>query len=132
MKLLFDDIFQGLKHFLESESQHTPIVTTFPSGRVFPNVVVEKSDDRELASDNARNTVISNMNIEINIYAIDEKNVSRRTIAVELEELIKEYMGETMRFKRISDKPTPNVDNSVYRITLQYQTIINNKRKSFI
>ena len=134
--ILFDNIKNRLDDFLLENSKYAPLLTTVPSDGTFPNVVIEKIDDREHACDNTRNSVFSTWSIELNIYAVSttykNKKVSARSVAVELEELIFYYMGEKMGFKRTYDKPSPNVDQSVYRITMRFQTRINNKRNSFI
>lgn len=134
--ILFDNIKNGLDDFLLEKSKYAPLLTTVPSDGTFPNVVIEKIDDREQACDNTRNSVFSAWSLELNIYAIsttyENKKISARSVAVELEELISYYMGEKMGFQRTYDKPSPNVDQSVYRITIRFQMKINNKRNSFV
>lgn len=134
--ILFDNIKNGLDSFLSKKSKYAPLLTTVPSDGTFPNVVIEKIDDREHACDNTRNSVFSTWSIELNIYAVsttfENKRISARSVAVELEDLIRQYLGEKMGFIRTYDKPTPNVDQSVYRITMRFQVKINDKRNSFI
>lgn len=134
--ILFDNIKNGLDSFLSKNSKYAPLLTTVPSDGTFPNVVIEKIDDREHACDNTRNSVFSTCSIELNIYAVsttfENKRISARSVAVELEDLIRQYLGEKMGLRRTYDKPTPNVDQSVYRITMRFQVKINDKRNSFI
>lgn len=133
---IYDEVRNGLKQYLSQNSEYAPLVKTKASGDTFPYVVFEKSSDIEHASDNQRNTVISSLEFEINIYAkektIKNKKVSDRTIAVEIEECIKSYMGGVLGYKRTYDKPTPNIDTTVYRITMRYQVKLNERRKYFI
>lgn len=133
---MIDEVRNGLKQYLLENSAYAPLVKTKASGDIFPYVVFEKSNDVEHASDNLRNTVISSLEFEINIYAkektIKNKKVSDRVIATEIEECIKSYMGGVLGYKRTYDKATPNIDTTVYRITMRYQVKLNERRKYFI
>ena len=127
----FEDTKKGLKEYLSFKSLYSPFVTSNSNMNIFPKVVVEMADDREIKTDTKRFNVISSKYIEINIYAQDKtvgtKKVSGRTIAREIETHIKNYMGEYLNFKRTLDTPTPNLDTTVYRITMRYQKNINEK-----
>lgn len=133
---IYDEVRNGLNQYLSKNSEYAPLVKTKASGDTFPYVVFEKSNDVEHASDISRNTVISVLEFEINIYTkektINNKKVADRTIATEIEECIKKYMGGVLGYKRTYDKPTPNIDLSVYRITMRYQVKSNERRKYFI
>lgn len=133
---LFNEVKNNLKSYLLSESLYKPLVTTIPTNETYPKVVIEKVNNREYGTDTGRFNVLSSMPIEINIYAQDKtvgtKKLSGRTIACEIEEHIIKFMGEYYGFKRTMDKPTPNIDKTVYRITMQYQTNINEKFNKFL
>lgn len=133
---IYDEVRNGLKEYLSIHSAYTPLVKTFASGDTFPYVVFEKSNDIEYASDKQKNTVISTVEYEINIYAkeqtLQNKRVAGRSIAAEIEEHIKSYMGGILGYKRTYDKPTPNIDSTVYRITMRYLVNLNETRKYFI
>lgn len=126
---IYDEVRQGLKEYL-SKSKYDPKVMSSPKGNYFPKVVFTKVDDREIEKTTLRLDVKSSVVFEIDIYA-KEQGVSEVTIATELEELVKEYMGTIRNFKRTLDKPTPNVDVSVYRITMRYETNVNEFRNAF-
>lgn len=133
---IYDEVRNGLKNYLSQNSTYKPSVKPFASGNDFPYVVFEKINDTERESDSSRNTVISSIEFEINIYAkdmsIQNKMVAGRSIATEIEESIKRYMGDRLGFKRNYDRPTPNIDETVYRITMRYQIKFNERRKYFI
>ncbi|MFR7590216.1 MAG: hypothetical protein ACLUVC_02135 [Longibaculum sp.] len=133
---IYDDVRNGLKEYLSIHSAYAPLVKTIASGDTFPYVVFEKSNDIEHASDKQRNTVISTLEFEINIFAkektLNNKKLAGRTIACEIEEHIKKYMGGKLGYKRTYDKPTPNIDSTVYRITLRYQVNLNESKNYFI
>ena len=133
---IYDEVRNGLKNYLSQNSTHKPVVKPFASGNEFPYVVFEKINDIERESDSSRNTVISVVEFEINKYAkdisIQNKRISGRSVATEIEEVIKRYMGDRLGFKRSYDRPTPNIDETVYRITMRYQVKLNERRKYFI
>lgn len=131
--IYFDEIKKALKEYLDKNSIYAPFVTTVATNQKYPKVVIEKVDDRELESDIQRLNIFSIINIELNIYAKDmtqgTKTLSGRTVATEIEENIKMFMGNICGFKRTLDKPTPNIDTSIYRITMRYQIKVSDTRK---
>lgn len=135
-KTLFDQIKDNLKTYIGENSAYSPLVTKNATSNVFPKVVIKKADDRENRADTQRFNVISTLTIEIDIYAQDKtvgtKKLSGMTIANEIEEHIKKLMGEYYGFKRIFDQPTPNIDNTVYRITMRYNVNVNERLNQFI
>lgn len=126
----FEEVRKGLKEYLERNSKFKPKVMNSPKGNYFPKVVVMKIDDREISSTTLRLDVKSSITFEIDIFA-KEQGVSEVSIAAEIEELVKEYMGTICGFKRTLDKPTPNIDTSVYRITMRYTANLNEFRNVF-
>lgn len=127
---VYDEVRIGLKDFLLENSKYNPKVMSSPKGSVFPKVVFIKVDDRTVGRTTFLLDSISNVAFEVDIYA-KENVVSEVTIANELESLIKEYMGNICGFKRTLDKPTPNIDTSVYRITMRYEANVNETRNVF-
>lgn len=134
--ILFEKVRIGLNTYLKENSEYNPLVTTIVSTDKYPKVVITKADDRELKSDSFRRNVISSLVFEINIYAKDKvvgnKTISSRIIATELEDLIKKYMGDMCGFKRTLDKPTPNIDTTIYRVTMRYNVSYNDKMNVFL
>jgi len=132
--MLFDEVKSGLKEHLKN-SAYTPVLKTFASGDTFPYVVIEKSNDFEGSTDLQRFNVIDSLEIEINIFAKKKvegvKTISNRSVAIEIEEHIKNYFRE-LGFKRTYDKPTPNLDMEVYRITMRFRVNANTRRNYFI
>lgn len=134
--ILFEEVRKGLSTYLKENSDYKPLTTTIVSTDKYPKVVISKADDRESKSDTFRRNVISDLVFEIDIYAKDKvignKTISSRIIATELENLIKRYMGDMCGFKRTLDKPTPNIDTTIYRVTMRYSASYNDKRNVFL
>lgn len=133
--ILFEEVRKGLSTYLTEMSEYDPLITTIVGTDKYPKVVISKADDREIKNDTFRMTVVSSLVFEIDIYTKDKvignKTVSSRVIATELEDLIKRYMGDMCGFKRTLDKPTPNIDTSIYRITMRYSGTYNDKRNVY-
>lgn len=126
----YHEVIQEYKQYLETKSKYKPKVMSMPKGNYFPKVVITKIDDRETGKSTYGLDRKSNITLEIDIYA-KEQGVSEVTIANELEEITKEYMGLHLGMKRTLDKPTPNIDTSVYRITMRYEAVMNEIRNVF-
>ncbi|MEG0366523.1 MAG: hypothetical protein RR585_06790 [Coprobacillus sp.] len=131
-----NDVLKGLKEYLTQNSAYKPFVKTFASGSDYPMVVFEKVGDIERSSDMQRKTTISTITYEINIFAknktVGTTNVLNINIANEIESHIKNYMGKKLGMKRTYDKPSPNVDSSIYRITMRYTVSLNETKNYFI
>ena len=134
--ILFEEVRKGLSTYLKENSDYEPLITTIVSTDKYPKVVISKADDRESKSDTFRRNVISDLVFEIDIYAKDKvvgnETISSRIIATELEDFTKRYMGDMCGFKRTLDKPTPNIDTTIYRITMRYSASYNDKRNVFL
>ena len=132
MNSIVKGVKDGVTPFLQENSLYKPLVKTSATGDTYPMVVIEKSSDREVESDNTRFNVLSQIEIELNIYAkdmtIENKKVSAKSVAEEIEENIKRYMGGVLHVKRTYDSPTPNIDLTISRITMRYIVKLNERR----
>ena len=132
MTELSDYVFKYLKNYLQEKNEYTPVVSTLSKGTKFPLVVFDIADDKESDRSTHRIDSFSSIVYEIDIYAKAKDNISERTIARSIEKDIKHVMGKVLGLRRILDKPTPDVDVSVYRITLRYAGTIYDQRDCFV
>ena len=128
---IYDKIFNILKKFLADESQYNPIVSKQELRQTdkFPLVVITEEDNSYLTGTTRFEETKSRLEYEINVYATD-KNVNgnivaKQEIARELVGLIDNVMSYNLRMTRRSCRPTPNLDNSIYRITIRYRANLN-------
>jgi len=128
---IYDKIFNILKKFLAEESQYNPIVSKQELRQTdkFPLVVITEEDNSYLTGTTRFEETKSRLEYEINVYATD-KNVNgnivaKQEIARELVGLIDNVMSYNLRMTRRSCRPTPNLDNSIYRITIRYRANLN-------
>ncbi len=127
----YDKIYQILKTFLQDESQYSPIVSKeeLRQSDRFPLVVITEENNSYLIGTTRFEETKSRLEYEINIYATDKKVgnkiVAKQEIARELSGLVDNVMGYNLRMVRRSCRPTPNLDKTIYRITMRYRTNIN-------
>lgn len=131
----FDCVFESIQQHLTLHSINSPVIKTTPTGDIYPLVVVDDADNPNVARTTDGIDSISLVGIEINIYAkektVGTKKMSGRSIAIELRGLIDEVCTDMYGMKRIMCKPTPNIDNAIYRITMRYNAKQNDNRSFF-
>ena len=125
-----------IKQNLDNYLKHTPFnnikAQTTPKGDTFPKIVIQDITNTERERDFGGINRFSAVTYEIEIYAKASGGKSERTIANELKTHIRRFMEDELGLKRVYDSPTPNIDTSVYRITMRYTVVINDKRNKFI
>lgn len=127
---LYEKVYTGLKQFILDNSELSPHVLKKPSGDLFPKVVVEEISNTSISNAGFMESV-SLLGFEINIYAKDIGAMDSMEVARSLTDLVSRYMDNQMKFKRIMAKPTPNVDDTIYRITMRYVTQASDYRGHF-
>ena len=132
---VFNASYVELKKRLEEIKEYNPIVKTTPSGTLYPMVVVENVENSILSQSTCNRESTSLIGIEINIYAksmsIGTTQLSNRTIAIELSNIVDNVLVKEFSMKRVTCKPTPNVDTTIYRITMIYNTKQNDNRSRY-
>lgn len=107
-------------------------------------VVIEEIDNRISSATTRYEETISALSFEINIYCpndivtkkeIDGKEqiiaISKMEQARELRKLVDEVMGGYYKMQRTFCQPTPNIDNTIYRITMRYGVRVNDNKLKF-
>lgn len=132
---LADEIYEYLNVYLPSKSKYSPRVTqkNLKQSDKFPLVTVFEDDNANILVDTTFKDKTDKILISINIYAedkaVENKVISNANIAKELRDLVDEVISRKFRMKRTSCKKTPNLDENIYRITMQYtKKMISNKK----
>ena len=138
----YDEIFDGYKHYVESKSQYDALAVkngnnTSPH---FPMAVCSLSNhiDTDYSSNDKRE-FFEGFYFTINLFAEDKEitkietingeevetveTISAQVIINELIKLTIQYFGG-LNMKRTLNRPTPNLDSSILRQTIQYQSLI--------
>lgn len=121
-------IYKVLKEYLSVNSKFNPTVVkkSLKQSNKFPLVVLTEENNifKEGTLKYKSREIIDTIYWEINIYAIDESNgkkiVSNAEICDELKSLIDDVMSKRYGLTRVSCRPTPNLDETIYRITMRY------------
>lgn len=143
-----DIIYNLLKKYIQESLNETSSpscdVKTQSQSTISRNLIVlEEIDNRISLSTTRREETISGISFEVNIYCPNDATVtddngetiivSRMEQARELRKLVDEVLGDYYKLNRNFCQPTPNLDTSIYRITMRYSGRINdNKLKIMI
>lgn len=132
---LTDTIYKYLKAYLQAKSNYSPrvIKTSVQQYNKFPLVtIIEENNNlvqRSFPYNNIRE-IEDKYYWEINIYTTDSDGISKAQIADELKILVDDIMSIRFKLTRLSCSPTPNLDETIYRITMRYScnALTNRKR----
>ena len=135
----YEEIFDRYKKFIEENSQYNARVVKYNTNTssYFPIITCVLSDNKD--TDYCTIDKIEKYEscyFTINIYTKD-KNTNDGVVASDLvnKELCKlttYFFGEIMNMKKTLNRPTPNLDTSILRRTIQYQCLIGNVRGNII
>lgn len=102
----------------------------------FPLVTIEEIDNTLSSASFGGNESVSNLAYEINVYAIDKKYndeiISNINICRYLVQKIDYVLSECYHMRRIQVRPTPNIDITIYRITMRYEINLFDNRGKFV
>ena len=134
----YEEVFSRYKKFIEENSQYNARVVKYNTNTsaYFPLITCVLTDNRD--TDNCTNDKIEyyeSFYFTINIFTkdmtIENNKISSQIIDNELTKLTIYFFGD-LNMKRTLNKPTPNLDKSIFRRTIQYQCLIGNVRGNII
>ena len=136
---MYDLIFEKYKYFIEQNSIYSPRVVKYytNTSTYFPIISLTLSNDTH--TDNA--TIDKIEYYDEHYYTIDiyTQNKTRGANIVTASQVINDELTKlTIQFfdqlnmRRTLCRPTPNLDKSVLRKTIQYQCLVGNARKNII
>ena len=132
---IYETIFEELKTYLQDNSLYNPYVyKKEPNNKLFPVVVVKELFNESNYTTLKYTDEIYYIDLEINIYAIQNNNVSNMTICNELTYLIEKFFKENYKVKVRISKDVPNLDTLVYRnlVNINFKVETKNKDKLII
>ena len=135
----YEEIFDRYKKFIEENSQYNARVVKYNTNTsaYFPLITCVLSDNKDTDYCSlGKEEYYETHNFTINIFTKD-KQMQNQTIASDLinKELCKlttYFFGEIMNMKKTLNRPTPNLDTSILRRTLQFDCLIGNVRGNII
>ena len=135
-RTMYECVYNKIKAFLSAHNEFSPVVLKQPKGDKFPRVVVEMISNDVLSRDIGMHNVFSSVGIEINIYAKNMTSGKVKYADMQVAEKIADDISfvceDLFEMKRTLYSPTPNIDTDVYRLTLRYSALQDDKRNKFI
>ena len=135
----YEIIFDKYKKFIEENSKYNARVVKYNTNTSthFPLVTCILSDNRdtnECSIDYIERYEAYYFTIDIYTQdkTVEGKKLASQVINNEICNLTMQFFGEKLRMKKTLNKPTPNLDTSVLRRTIQYQCLIGNVRGNII
>lgn len=137
---VYDKIFKEFKEFIETNSQYGARVVKYNTNTssYFPLVTCVLSNNTD--TDHCTNDRIERYEafyFTIDIYTknkVKGANIvtASEVINEELSRLTLQFFGGKLNMKKTLNRPTPNLDTSILRKTIQYQCYIGNVRGNII
>lgn len=135
----YEEIFDRYKKFIEENSQYNARVVKYNTNTstYFPIITCTLSNNMD--TDHCTLDKIEyyeSFYFTINIFTKDKTiegtKVASSEINRELCKLTTYFFGDKMNMKKTLYRPTPNLDTSILRVTIQYQCLIGNVRGNII
>lgn len=123
---LLENIRKDIKKYSTEKSKYNPIVTTRKIKKIEDNpiIVIQEENNSTSIVDTTFLESIDDIDFSINIYSKDislgNEIIPNIEVARDLMAIVDRVMFRVYKMKRKSAKPTPNLDNSIYRITMVY------------
>ena len=135
----YEEIFDRYKKFIEENSQYNARVVKYNTNTstYFPLITCVLSDNMDTNYCSlGKEEFYESHYFTINIFTKD-KQMQNQTVASDLinKELCKlttYFFGEELNMKKTLNRPTPNLDPSILRRTMQFQCLIGNVRGNII
>lgn len=132
---MYDGLYKSLNEYIKANSKIRATVLRKPNSNIFPKIVIEEIASAARGFNGSYMESYSDITYEINIYTktqeIDGSIEDSMDIARYLQSLISDFMEYHFRAKRVFCSPTPNIDDTVYRITMRYVTQASDYRGHF-
>lgn len=117
---LDDLIFNGLVQYLDLNCQYKPHVVGRADNSEYPKVVVTFEHNAPKWQATEAIEVIGNNTCNIEIYAKDIAKADSIAVAEDIRNHIFTFMTYKLGYRLSFAKPTPNIDESIYRISIKY------------
>ena len=130
---LSENVYRTLESVLNENRFEPTVLKMLDSSDTYPKVVIQELSNTQNVKDGNGMISHSFIQIEMDIYAMNtnygEEEYSGSDVAKELIDICNEVIDGIFRMKRESWKPSVDVQNGVYRLTVVYQAIQDDLRK---
>lgn len=130
---LSENVYRTLESVLNENRFEPTVLKMLDSSDTYPKVVIQELSNTQNVKDGNGMISYSFIQIEVDIYAMNtnygEEEYSGSDVAKELIDICNEVIDGIFGMKRESWKPSVDVQNGVYRLTVVYQAIQDDLRK---
>ena len=130
---LSENVYRTLESVLNENRFEPTVLKMLDSSDTYPKVVIQELSNIQNVKDGNGMISHSFIQIEVDIHAknmiYEEKEYSGSDVAKELIDICNEVIEDVFGMKRESFKPSVDVQNGVYRLTVVYQAIQDDLRK---
>lgn len=131
---LINQLYKDVLEYVNANTKYnvTVVQKSLKQSNKFPLIsIIEEDNSNVIVSTDFRDKT-DLINISINIYAQDmvlgNTTISNVNIVKELMSLVDDVLSRKYHLMRTSCRPTPNLDNTIYRITARYtKKMLSNK-----
>lgn len=132
---IYDNILEGMKEYNANHSHENYGNTIAPyptSNTTYPCTFFDEVRNVAL-NGNTCHDAISSMGYRVDIQAKTKGNVLKQTIARKVAKLMNDYLTRVVGLKQVSFNVIPQInDNSIYQITMMYESSFHENRARFI
>ena len=127
-------IFPDLKKYLEENSEYKPkLVKVYTQeSKIFPLVTMILADSTNKYNNLTYGEETENFDIEINVYATDKDNTSKRTICNKITDQIVKWLKDNYHLSITVKKDIQNIDNSVHRNNIRISGVLDTKYEEVV
>lgn len=129
----YDLIFDAYQEYIENNSKYGARVVKYNNNTstYFPLITFIQSDNKDHSDKTLKNIdYFEDYYFTIDIYTknkiIDGETIASQVINKELETLTANFFRSLNMYKTLN-RPTPNLDTSIFRTTMQYQCVMGNR-----
>ena len=132
---VYDEIYARAREYIKEKSKYNPkILKSSPQAfNSFPLIIITETENNLInSSETLRyNEGKYNLTYEIEIYAKDIDEVSKKEILDELKKLVNDVFDEYYKFARRTCKTAPNADIDIGKIFMRYTAVIDENKKIY-
>lgn len=132
---VYDEIYIKARKYIKDNSQYNPKVLknspqTFNS---FPLIIITETENNLVSGSETLKYGEGKYNLtyEIELYAKDIDEKSKKEILDELKKLVNDIFDEYYKFTRKTCKTAPNADIDIGKIFMRYTAVIDENKKIY-
>ena len=129
---MYNEIFKYARQYIKENSKYSPtILKDTPPDKKFPLIIIKEINpllqDETLKKGEQKFKIV----YEIEIFTMNNGNITKQTITKELKELLINVFFEYYGMNIKANKQIPNIDSNLDRWYLKFEAIIDENKKIY-